>query len=104
VYSELKLLAKDVPVVPLFFQKGAFAYRPQVYDGWLFVQGTGILDKRSFLRRNIEPSAGSSDPIVPDGSEGTGGGIGLPGIIALGLLAVVLAFLGLGLAGRFVRR
>ena len=105
VYSELKLLAKDVPVVPLFFQKGAFAYRPQIYDGWLFVQGTGILDKRSFLRSNITPSADSSDPILPDGSEGAGGGgIGLPGIIALALLAVVLLVLGLGLAGRFTRR
>ena len=104
VYQELKLLARDVPVVPLFFQKGAFAYRPQVYNGWVFVRGTGILDKRSFLRSVIGPSSGSSDPIVRDDERAAGGGIGVLGIVALGLLGVVLVILALGLAGRLARR
>lgn len=51
--EELKLLAAELPVVPLFFSTGAYAYRPAVYDGWVFVKGTGILDKRSF----VEPSS-----------------------------------------------
>ncbi len=104
VYSELRLLAKDAPVVPLFFQQGAFAYRPQVYDGWLFVKGTGILDKRSFLRRTLRPSGREADSIEPAGSEGAGGGIGVQGIIALVLLGGVLVILALGSAGWLVRR
>jgi len=104
VQSELELLTKDAPVVPLFFPQGAFAYRPQVYDGWRFVQGVGILDKRSFLPGNITPSrrgAGAGEPAVSDDA---GGGISLLGIGALGLLAVVVGVLGVGLVGRFARR
>jgi peptide/nickel transport system substrate-binding protein len=49
VAAELRLLAKDLPAIPLFFSEGAFAFRPAIHDGWVFVRGTGILDKRSFL-------------------------------------------------------
>ena len=56
VAQELRLLATDLPVVPLFFSNGSFAYRPAIFAGWTFVKGTGILDKRSFL-------AGSSSPV-----------------------------------------
>ncbi|MGH2841806.1 MAG: ABC transporter substrate-binding protein, partial [Solirubrobacteraceae bacterium] len=47
--AELELLARDLPAIPLFFSQGTFAYRPAIYNGWVFVKGTGILDKRSFL-------------------------------------------------------
>ncbi len=104
VQSELKLLAEDAPVIPLFFQEGAFVYRPQIYDGWLFVSGTGILDKRSFLRRSIKPSARGAGATLPAGSEGAGDGIGLPGIIALALLGAVVVLGVLGVLGRLVRR
>ncbi len=104
VQSELELLAKDAPVVPLFFPQGTFAYRPQIYSRWLFVSGTGILDKRSFLRRVIKPSRRGSGPILPAGSEGAGGGIGVPGVIALTLVGIVVVFLALGLLGRLGRR
>ncbi|MGH9179639.1 MAG: ABC transporter substrate-binding protein, partial [Acidimicrobiales bacterium] len=49
VDEALRTLATDVPVVPLFFTEGAFAFRPSIYDGWVFTKGTGILDKRSFV-------------------------------------------------------
>ncbi|MGH2984746.1 MAG: ABC transporter substrate-binding protein [Solirubrobacterales bacterium] len=49
VADELRLLARDLPVVPLVFPQGAFAYVSSVYDGWIYVKGSGILDKRSFL-------------------------------------------------------
>jgi peptide/nickel transport system substrate-binding protein len=49
VDDELALLARDAPAIPLFFTHGAFAYRPGVFDGWVYVKGTGILDKQSFL-------------------------------------------------------
>jgi peptide/nickel transport system substrate-binding protein len=51
IWRQLRLLAQDAPVVPLFFADGAFAYRPAAYDGWIYVKGTGIVDKRSFLPR-----------------------------------------------------
>jgi len=47
--AELRQLAQDLPVVPLFFSEGRFAYRPAIHDGWVFVKGAGILDKQSFL-------------------------------------------------------
>ena len=57
VAQELRLLARDAPVVPLLFAEGAYVYRPSIYDGWVFVKGTGIIDKLSFLSRG--PRAGS---------------------------------------------
>lgn len=49
----LRVLAEDAPLVPLFFSGGAFAYRPAVYDGWVYMKGSGILDKRSFVEPRI---------------------------------------------------
>lgn len=92
VQAELRLLADDLPVVPLFFGGTTFAYRPSAYDRWVDVRGTGILDKRSFLagaRTGREPSSQVVDPTDPRGR----GQISLvPFIIALG--AIMLAGLG----------
>ncbi|MDQ3356251.1 MAG: ABC transporter substrate-binding protein [Actinomycetota bacterium] len=82
---ELRLLTRDAPVVPLFFSEGAFAYRPATYDGWVFVKGAGILDKRSFLpasgeRARSGQSRGSSAESP-----------GLPDVGPLGIAALVLA-------------
>ncbi|HEV2768578.1 MAG TPA: ABC transporter substrate-binding protein, partial [Solirubrobacteraceae bacterium] len=67
VDRQLQLLASDLPSVPLFFTDGAFAYRPAIFDGWIFVKGTGILDKRSFLRgeRAEAGPTPSGDPVDP---------------------------------------
>jgi peptide/nickel transport system substrate-binding protein len=65
VAAQLRLLARDLPEIPLFFSEGAFAYRPAIHDGWVFIKGTGILDKRSFL------AGGPSEPAAQDrGGEG----------------------------------
>jgi peptide/nickel transport system substrate-binding protein len=48
--QQLRLLADELPAVPLLFGGGTIAYRPSVYDEWIGVRGTGILDKRSFLQ------------------------------------------------------
>jgi peptide/nickel transport system substrate-binding protein len=85
VDGELRLLARDAPVVPLFFSEGAFAYRPATYDGWIFVKGAGILDKRSLLPASSE-GAGSDE-----GSGSGGERPGLPGLGPLGVAALVLA-------------
>jgi peptide/nickel transport system substrate-binding protein len=92
VEEELRLLARDAPVVPLLFPEGAFAHRPAAYDGWTFVKGVGILDKRSFLPAGGEASRGPSGE--PGDSSGSGAGWGFPlgplGLAALGLLVVAL--------------
>ena len=95
IREELELLDKDAPVVPLFYPKGAFVFRNRIYDGWVYVEGTGILDKRSFLPREISTVRRTS------GASGSSeGGIGVLGVVALGLLAVVLVVVALGLVGR----
>jgi len=99
VRRQLRLLTRDAPVVPLFYPKGAFAYRPSRYQGWLYVNGTGILDKQSFLPRAIK--AGRNSGVSPFGESGSsGGGIGALGIVALAMIAAVLLILGLGVAAR----
>jgi peptide/nickel transport system substrate-binding protein len=104
VRKQLGLLTDDAPVVPLFFQEGAFVFRPQIYSGWRYVQGIGILDKASFLPRRSRPVGGpaDADPIVSP--RGAGGGLGAFGYVALGLLAVVVLFIVAGYAARLRRR
>jgi peptide/nickel transport system substrate-binding protein len=93
--AELAVVAREVPAVALFFSRGSFGVRPAIYDGWVFVEGTGILDKRSFLpggaAGELEPQA-SGEPAA--GASGSGsGGVGLLDVVS-GLvlaIAVVLA-------------
>lgn len=51
LWSLQEIVARDVPLVPLFYQDGVYAYRPAAYDGWTYMAGQGILHKRSLLRR-----------------------------------------------------
>lgn len=93
VREELLRLAADAPAVPIFFATGNFAYRPSVFAGWVFVKGTGILDKRSFL----EPAPAApamtapSPPITP--SDPDLSVAGWAGLVVAGL-AVVVAVVG----------
>ncbi|MBA3620136.1 MAG: hypothetical protein H0W56_11210 [Acidothermales bacterium] len=101
VDRQLRLLAADVPVVPLFFPEGAFAYRTGAHADWVYVKGSGILDKRSFLpgERKLSESAG-----VPDRPGASiSSRIGPLGIAALALLALA-AGAALSLLWRRVRR
>jgi peptide/nickel transport system substrate-binding protein len=41
--------ADVLPYIPLMSPAGNFAYRPDVYDGWVYVKGTGIMTSWSFL-------------------------------------------------------
>jgi peptide/nickel transport system substrate-binding protein len=45
------VIAQDLPFVPLYYADGTYAYRPDVYDGYVFVKGLGIVNKHSFLQR-----------------------------------------------------
>lgn len=76
ILDEARLLARDAPAIPLFFSEGAFAFRGQTYDGWTFIRGTGILDKRAFL-----PGEAPAREASPDG-QGQGGDDGAVGASA----------------------
>jgi peptide/nickel transport system substrate-binding protein len=90
VTAELRLLAKDAPAIPLFFSEGRFAYRPAIHDGWVFIKGSGIFDKRSFLAG----ATSSTPPPVSDGDEGSTDSstsfLDVLQIVSLVILAVVL--------------
>lgn len=72
VQEALRLLANDLPVVPLIFSKGIFSFRPAIYDGWVYVKGTGIVDKRSFVEPATPAPARPNRPIErrPDDESG----------------------------------
>jgi peptide/nickel transport system substrate-binding protein len=42
-------VADTVPFVTLFYPDGIYAYRPGTYDGWVYQNGQGILNKLSFV-------------------------------------------------------
>ena len=88
VRAELRLLADELPVVPLFFGGTSFAYRAGAYDGWVDVRGSGILDKRSFLAGPRAARRPAVDPVDPsdDGQISL-----LPFIAALVAIAFVAA-------------
>lgn len=89
VAEELRLLSRDLPVVPLFFYDGIFAYRRAAHEGWVFVKGSGILDKRSFLRRGpANPAAPNGSPVAEDSGSFP---LGVFGLLSLGLVAVAIA-------------
>ncbi|MBI1296891.1 ABC transporter substrate-binding protein [bacterium] len=45
------LIAEELPFVPLYYADGTYAYQPDVYSGYVFVKGQGIINKLSFLPR-----------------------------------------------------
>ena len=89
VAALLAQLARDVPAVPLFFNDGAFAYRSPSPVGWTFVRGSGILDKQSFLRKSparaLARGTSERDVFASDDE-----GVGLPGVVTAGVVALVL--------------
>jgi hypothetical protein len=76
-------------MIPLFFPEAALAYRPSVYDGWVFVKGSGILDKRSFLPNN--QARAQAGVAAPEGDGDSGTVAGTIRSAALGVLAIALA-------------
>ena len=104
ILDEARLLARAAPAIPLFFSEGAFAFRGRVYDGWTFVRGAGILDKRAFLpgeapaREAPREDEGDDDGDVGATDDGDSGSaldvVSIISLLALGVV-VVLAFLAL---------
>ena len=48
-------IAEQLPFVMLLYPDGAYAYRSDVYDGWQFITGLGIVDKTSLLPPEARP-------------------------------------------------
>lgn len=95
VESVLRLLATDLPVLPLFFSNGSFAFRPAAFDGWLYMRGAGILDKRSFMASSAEPA---SPPVAaPDEAPADRP---ILGWLAIGAVAMAALLAIAGVAGR----
>jgi peptide/nickel transport system substrate-binding protein len=46
-----EILAQTAPYIPLYYPDVLQGYRPEVYDGWMTIPGTGAFDKQSFLPR-----------------------------------------------------
>lgn len=44
-----RLIAEKIPMIPLYYQQVIMAYRPAAYDGYILQQGSGIINKMSFL-------------------------------------------------------
>jgi peptide/nickel transport system substrate-binding protein len=95
VAAQLRLLARELPAVPLVYGGGTFAYRPRAYDRWVAVRGTGILDKRSFLHGAAAPAAGAR----PEGAPGAGDLTDPSGDGGFSLVPVIVAFVVLTLGG-----
>lgn len=104
----IDLLSHDAPAIPLFFSRGNFAYRTAVYDGWRFLQGTGILDKRSFLANPAERSSAADEAteedLAPSAEDADSGGIGIVTIISLVIVAAVVLLALLALRQRLSDR
>ena len=104
VGAELSLLATDLPAIPLFFSQGTFAYRTAAYDGWVYVKGNGILDKRSFLPGQGTSATGAGGPIrigggVAGGSSSSSG-LSVLDILSIVVVAVVVILAAMAIRGR----
>ena len=114
VAAELRLLARDLPVIPLVFPPGSFAYRPAAYAGWAFVEGSGIFEKRSFVSerapgRGTQAGGGggaaANAPIGdPVDRAADGGGSTLPWVLGGGGLLLAIVAGGILAGSRRARR
>lgn len=100
VRAVLDRLVQDRPAVPLFFSQGNFAYRPAIYDGWTYIKGSGILDKRSFLAVADDAAAATPEPAIRSSDDDSGLGMSLLNIISLALLGLVVALAAFALVQR----
>lgn len=90
IERELRVLRAELPSLPLFFQEGLFAYRRGAHSGWVFVKGSGILDKQSFLRGG-RPAAVRMVPQPAAAARDGGFGIAGWSALAVGGVAVTIA-------------
>lgn len=101
VAAQLGLLARDLPVIPLAFPPGSYAFRPSAYSGWTYIEGSGIVEKRSFVAEGPAAAGGAAhagaerpanapigDPIDRDSDDGVSL---LPWLLTAGGVILLLA-------------
>ncbi|MEM6527736.1 MAG: ABC transporter substrate-binding protein [Chloroflexota bacterium] len=49
------IVAEELPFIMLLYPDAVYAYRPGVYDNWLFMGGQGVFHKLSFLAADARP-------------------------------------------------
>lgn len=79
-------IAEDLPFIPLFSPSGAFAYRPDSYNQWAYMQGIGILPRTSFLPGYASAGAAAGGAPTTTGSQTTVFALGF--VVVAGLLIV----------------
>ena len=95
VTQMLTYLDDSAPVIPLAFSNGVYAYR-STFSGWVYVKGSGILDKRSF----VEPESSRAAPSPETGSSPRRSS----GMSPIRVIAVALSLIALGVIAIEVRR
>lgn len=88
VHQMENLLATERPAVVLYYRSGAYAFRPSAFDGWVYVQGRGILDVLSFVPATEAEASNPPTAATADGGSGStpvvvavGGGLAVAGIV-----------------------
>jgi peptide/nickel transport system substrate-binding protein len=49
------LIAEELPFITILYPDGAYAFNANVYDGWVFVTGQGVVSKLSLLGADARP-------------------------------------------------
>jgi peptide/nickel transport system substrate-binding protein len=49
------IIAEELPFIMLLYPDAVYAYRPAVFDSWLFMSGQGVFHKLSFLPAESHP-------------------------------------------------
>lgn len=49
------IVAEELPFIMLLYPDAVYAYRPEVFDSWLFMSGQGVFHKLSFLPAEAHP-------------------------------------------------
>lgn len=61
-------VAKDYPIVPLYYAEEISAYNPSKYNGWVFQDGKGIINKLSFVKNGEKAAVTAGQPAATPAS------------------------------------
>lgn len=61
-------VAKDYPIVPLYYAEEISAYNPAKYAGWVFQDGKGIINKLSFVSNGEKSGTTATQPVATPAS------------------------------------
>jgi peptide/nickel transport system substrate-binding protein len=95
VSQMLTYLNDNAPVIPLAFTNGVYAHRSR-FSGWIYIKGSGILDKRSFLEPESKRPASSPETSSPP-RESTG-------VSPIRVIAIAMSLVALGAIAIEIRR